>query len=89
MKIIPTRSMQLDGRDVIEGKSTDVSDAEGLRAINSGWAVAAPERKPRKARAGGAPSDADETHGATAGDDQEPADNDPAADGTSATGSQE
>lgn len=45
MKIIPTRTMQLDGRDVIEGKVVDVSDAEAQRAINSGWAVAAPARK--------------------------------------------
>lgn len=41
MKIIPTRTMQLDGRDVIDGKVVDVSDAEAQRAINSGWAVAA------------------------------------------------
>lgn len=41
MKIIPTRSMQLGGKDVHEGVAVTVNDADGAYAITSGWAVAA------------------------------------------------
>lgn len=41
MKIIPTRTMQLGGKDVLEGVAVDVSPADGAAAIAAGWAVAA------------------------------------------------
>lgn len=41
MKIVPTRSMHLGGKDVYEGVAVSVSDADGAYAITAGWAVAA------------------------------------------------
>ena len=41
MKIVPTRSMYLGGKDVYEGVAVSVSDADGAYAITAGWAVAA------------------------------------------------
>lgn len=41
MKIIPNRTMFLDGRRVVAGKVEDVSKSEGDLAIRHGWAVEA------------------------------------------------
>ncbi len=38
MKIIPNRTMFLDGRRVVAGKVEEVSKAEGDLAIRHGWA---------------------------------------------------
>ena len=39
MKIVPKRTMQLDGRQVVAGKVETVSQKEGELAIRHGWAV--------------------------------------------------
>jgi|GEM_PF-4456932 len=39
MKIIPLRTMRLDGQRVEQGKPDDVSDAAGDLAIRHGWAT--------------------------------------------------
>ncbi|MCF8186613.1 MAG: hypothetical protein K9J28_07340 [Sulfuritalea sp.] len=49
MKIIPKRTMFLDGRRVEFGKSEEVSKAAGDLAIRHGWAVEAPDTKKSKA----------------------------------------
>lgn len=41
MKIIPKRTMFLDGRRVVAGKTEEVSQEEGKLAIRHGWAVEA------------------------------------------------
>lgn len=41
MKIIPNRTMFLDGRRVVAGKLEEVSKAEGELAIRHGWAAEA------------------------------------------------
>ncbi len=40
MKIIPKRTMFLDGKRVEQGKAVNVKDSEGKLAIRHGWAVA-------------------------------------------------
>lgn len=41
MKIIPKRTMQLDGKHVEQGKPVEVSQAAGELAIRHGWAAVA------------------------------------------------
>lgn len=49
MKIVPTRSMLLNGRHAEEGKAVTVSDEEGRNAILRGWAVEATAKPANKA----------------------------------------
>lgn len=44
MKIIPTRTMFLDGRRVVAGKAEEVSKSEGELAIRHGWAIEAKDK---------------------------------------------
>jgi hypothetical protein len=41
MKIIPNRTMRLDGKHVEQGKPAEVSQAAGELAIRHGWASVA------------------------------------------------
>lgn len=51
MKIIPKRTMFLDGRRVVAGKVEDVSKSEGDLAIRHGWAVEAKAQAEANAKA--------------------------------------
>lgn len=44
MKIIPKRTMFLDGKRVVAGQTEEVSKAEGQYAIRHGWAVEAADK---------------------------------------------
>jgi hypothetical protein len=56
MKIIPKRTMFLDGRRVVAGKVEEVSKSEGDLAIRHGWAA---EAKPSADAKKSAKADAD------------------------------
>lgn len=48
MKIIPKRTMFLDGKRVVAGKTEEVSKSAGDLAIRHGWAVEAPTKSKDK-----------------------------------------
>lgn len=51
MRIIPLRSMLLDGGPVAEGVAVNVSESEGQLALRHGWATVAPARPGRADKA--------------------------------------
>ena len=51
MRIIPLRSMLLDGDPVAEGVAVNVSESEGQLALRHGWATLAPARPGRADKA--------------------------------------
>ena len=51
MRIIPLRSMLLDGDPVAEGVAVNVSESEGQLALRHGWATVAPARPGRADKA--------------------------------------
>ncbi len=49
MKIVPNRTMQLDGKHVEKGKAVDVSEDAAELAIRHGWAAKAPAKAAKAA----------------------------------------